>query len=119
MVTSELRSGSQKPSLEICGYFAAVTAGPWRDIHYALCEDCDLLCGLGGCRRAFSDRRCVAVFLTPQRLPYLRTGHFLFPPANHNRRDAVADQVRDCPAFAHETIDSDQQRERCNWDCRY
>ncbi len=50
-----------------------------------------------------------------QALPRLEFGgklfrrHFAFPPADRNGGDAVADEIRDRAAFAHEAIDPQKQ----------
>ena len=34
----------------------------------------------------------------------------VFPFGDHDRRDAVADQIGQCPSFGHETVDAEDQR---------
>src|SRR5216683_5411177 len=50
------------------------------------------------------------------RLVQLIAVELAFPPADHDGGDAVADQVGECPAFAHELVDADEDGEGLDGD---
>src|SRR5688500_9409983 len=48
-------------------------------------------------------------------LAQLRSGEFIFPTADRDGGNAIAYEIGKCAAFAHETIDADEQGERFDW----